>query len=93
MNVRGAGMSDRLAAFGVALGRAEPGGQPARTVLVKRRVGKRRVDLVAQRDQDAAARVEELADRGDLSRLEPLDIGQHGHSLPFQIVGAEGVGP
>ena len=61
--------------------------------MVERRVGERRVDLVAQGDQDAATRVEELADRGDLPGIEPLDIGQHGHALPFQIIGAEGISP
>ncbi len=86
-------MSDRLTATGVVFGGAEPSGQPARAVLVKRRVSERRIDSASQSDQDAAARVEEPCDRGDLSGIEPLDIGQNHHSLPFQIVGSESINP
>ncbi len=57
------GMSDRLPALNVAPGRAQPGRQPARSAGEQRGVGERRVDPVAQGDENAAARFEELRER------------------------------
>ena len=88
------GMRDRLAATGFAPRRTDPGGQPARALLVKRRIGECRVDLVAQRDQDAAAGIRGTAlIAATMCGLEPLDVCQNGHTLPFQIVCANSLGP
>ena len=60
MNVRGAGWATGRAVARVALPVAEPGGHPAE------RVERRGVGPVAGSDQQAAARLEERAERGDL---------------------------